>query len=693
MNIAKSLLFSILMVTIFSSTANTDEVVYLEEDFNIEIPATWEVINNGTQDTWEWYDYLPNTINETPQAAINLGEYGIGYAGELITPLIDCSGATVLFLEYWHVFRHNPDPNEYGTVDVWDGTEWVNLFFYQETHGAWHGQLNGPEFVKVDISQYINPGLKVRFLYDDAGDNGWCWAVDDVKIYEPDPFMDLGSDFVGPVVTQLDTTIYPTAKLFNYGSLVPDEFTVTISISNSLLEEVYFSERTIDDIYFEPTTHLFIEMEDVWIPAETGEYLMETTVIVENDENPENNSFAINNNIISNLAYGYNVYTDGNTPQGPIAFSLDDPTVVYPIANQEDLNFTMCGAWFNDTWYGITSETNRFFKFNNITGEREYIAYLDMDLNAAAMAFDYTSNTMYVSAVDWNYFSLYTLNLETAEVILIGENTNFEAVMPALACDISGRLYTLGFDGNFYSVNKNDVSIELIGYLGVTEIFYTQDMAFDYNTGILYWGQVSDYDGALYTINTATGHATKIDDFPGTMQVTALCVPFKPADFTVTFNVVDLQSEPVEGATVTITSAGSDYETVQNTNEYGEAILFVDPGEYNWVVTAENYLEQSGTFGIIDEDKTVDVTLSPVTFIDEFDADIQIFPNPADEFLIIETNVKGNFNLHSIKGEIILTGKVSVNSNLINVENVLPGVYFLQIEVAGGVFTEKIVIQ
>jgi len=399
-----------------------------------------------------------------------------------------------------------------------------------------------------------------------------------------------------------------------------------------------------------------------------------------------------NNNIISNLAFGYNAFTEGNTPQGPIAFSLDDPTEVYPIANQEDLNFTTCGTWHNETWYGITSETNRFFKFNNITGEREYIAYLDMDLNAAAMAFDYTSNTMYVSAVNWNYFSLYTLNTETAEVTLIGENTNFEAVMPALACDISGRLYTLSFDGNFYSVNKNDVSIEPIGYLGVSEIFYTQDMGFDYNTGILYWGQVSDYDGALYRINTTTGQATKINDFPENMQVTALCVPFKPADFTLTFNVVNLQSEPVEGATVTVTSTSVNYETIQNTNESGEAILFADPGEYNWVVTTENYLEQSGTFEIVDEDEVIDVTLSPITSIKELDYGIEIFPNPANDFIIIKANIKGAYRVISIKGDVVLEGKIYDNSNIINIRKVLPGVYFLLIETAEKVMNKKIII-
>ena len=614
MNIAKSLLFSLLMGITFSSTANADEVIYLQEDFNIEIPETWEVINNGTQETWEWYDYSPNTINETPQAAINLGQYGIGYAGELITPVIDCSEAGVLFLEFWHVFRHNPDPNEYGTVDVWDGTEWINLFHYQETHGAWHGQLNGPEFVTVNISQFANPELKVRFLYDDAGDNGWCWAVDDVKIYEPDPFMDLGIDHAGPIVTQLDTVIFPTSKLFNYGSLTPNEFTVSISIFNSSNEEVYFSEKTIDDIGFEPQTSLYVEMDDVWAPDDTGAYLIETSVIVEGDNNPENNGLSINNNVIANLAFGYNVYSNGNMPQGPIAFSLDDPTTVYLIADQEDEPFVMCGTWFNETWYGISSETNRLFKFNNITGEREYIAYLDMDLNAAAMAFDYTSNTMYVSAVDWNYFSLYTLNLATAEVTLIGENTNFEDVMPTLACDLSGKLYTLSFDGNFYSVDKDDVSIQLIGSLGVPEIFYTQDMAFDYNTGVLYWGQVSDYDGALYSINTLTGQASFIGDFPDMMQVTALCVPYKHEEIT------GAKSEGSKGK-------------------------------------------------------------------------IEIFPNPAFDFIIIESRVEGVYNICSINGNKVISGVISKLDNTIFVGGLTPGIYLLNIETERMSINKKLIIQ
>ena len=669
--------------------ADNTQVVYLFEDFNTDIPSTWEVVNNGTQDSWEWYDYLPNTINNTPQAAINLGKYGIGYAGELISPTIDCSAESVLFLQFWHVFRHNPSPNEYGTVDVWNGVEWVNLFHYQETHGAWHGQGDGPEFQEINISEYINPELKIRFLYDDAGDNGWCWAVDDVKVYAPDPSLDLGVDFVGPSVFQVDSAFYPTAKIFNYGSIIVDDFTLSISVKNADQEEVYFSEKIITNADLQAMNSLYISMDDFWIPSAIGEYLMEAIVEVENDVNPDNNSLISSCQIIDNMALGYNVYSAGSTPQGPIAFSLNDPANVYLLNDQEESNYAMAGAWFNETWYGIENETNRFFKFNNITGERENIAFIDLEVNVSAMAFDYTSNTMYIATADWNYFALYTLNIVTSEITFIGENTDFETVMPAMACGLDGQLYLIGFDGNFYKLNKNDVEISYVGATGVPEVFYNQDITFDYNTSTLYWGLVSDYEGALYKINIENGSASKVDDFLGNMQVTAFCVPYKPADFTLDVNVTNSVGEPLERVLVTIVSPN--HEANQFTNEYGAAVLFANMAEYEWTISHDDYQQKTGVVDIT-ENLVMNIYMDPITIVDELEVDIKLYPNPAEDFVTIHTKSNTSFKLLSIDGKVVISGVIEEPKYILDLQNIHSGIYFLQLEMEEKLISKKIVI-
>jgi hypothetical protein len=63
-------------------------------------------------------------------------------------------------------------------VDVWDGTQWVNVLKQTASSGSWAASNHQ----SINISAYANAALKVRFRYDDAGVWAWYWAVDNVVI-------------------------------------------------------------------------------------------------------------------------------------------------------------------------------------------------------------------------------------------------------------------------------------------------------------------------------------------------------------------------------------------------------------------------------------------------------------------------------------------------------------------------------
>ena len=93
--------------------------------------------------------------------------------------------------------------------------------------------------------------------------------------------------------------------------------------------------------------------------------------------------------------------------------------------------------------------------------------------------------------------------------------------------------------------------------------------------------------------------------------------------YTVTFDVVDENSQPVEDAVVTFDG---------QTHPEGEyQIPFVLPGTYSWSVSAEDFITQTGEVTVTDGDVTVEVTLetgeTPV-----FSVTFNVDMSPAEDF-------------------------------------------------------------
>ncbi len=177
----------------------------------------------------------------------------------------------------------------------------------------------------------------------------------------------------------------------------------------------------------------------------------------------------------------------------------------------------------------------------NITGQ---------DWNLNDMAFDYSTQTMYVVRLAGDYERgsvdvLYQVNMETGEVLentqkeISGEGESWDAADTAysLAIDMSGNAYVMlagwgkmwGGNGcsRLASLDLETGKYTIIGQT-TAPCFYEQAMCFDHNIGTLYWAQYAWYPDViqLYTVDPETAELTNCGKItPKGAHVRAMFIP------------------------------------------------------------------------------------------------------------------------------------------------------------------------
>ncbi|MCD6556846.1 MAG: T9SS type A sorting domain-containing protein, partial [Bacteroidales bacterium] len=129
---------------------------------------------------WYWEDGSGNNLDGTGYSFIDSDAAGSGatVAGELISPVIPCTGTVTLEFDQYYNYCFS---DETATVDVWDGTEWQTVADFGNGGndlGAW----SAPDHQIIDISTYAHSACKIRFNYDDLNAWNWYWAVDNVTV-------------------------------------------------------------------------------------------------------------------------------------------------------------------------------------------------------------------------------------------------------------------------------------------------------------------------------------------------------------------------------------------------------------------------------------------------------------------------------------------------------------------------------
>ncbi|MDY6915753.1 MAG: choice-of-anchor J domain-containing protein, partial [Candidatus Cloacimonadota bacterium] len=162
-----------------TSESGTGPMTFLDENFDEGIPAEWEI----TGDVAPWHgvtDYNGDDLDGTPFAFVDSDEAGSGGVHvntDLITPPLDTTAGLSVNLEFDHYYNYI-STSEVVNVQVWDGSEWHIVLELTEDMGDW----GAPDHQEIDISDYSNQELKVKFHYDDGTSWAWYWAVDNVKV-------------------------------------------------------------------------------------------------------------------------------------------------------------------------------------------------------------------------------------------------------------------------------------------------------------------------------------------------------------------------------------------------------------------------------------------------------------------------------------------------------------------------------
>lgn len=226
-------------------------------------------------------------------------------------------------------------------------------------------------------------------------------------------------------------------------------------------------------------------------------------------------------------AYAYKI---GET-MGFVSFDLNKPAELTLLKEDAD-GIISAGAGVNDKYYaasiqegwGAAVKNGTFYSVNTTTGE---FTSLGANLTATIrdMAFDYTTATMFgVSISERGEARLHKVDLKNGKLTSVGE---LQDPILALACDKEGQLYGIGSDGDFYKVNKADATLTKVDATGVTPTNANQSMAFDHNSGKLYWMCAAGEEyTTLNTIDVATGVATQVYSYEkADLLLTALYIP------------------------------------------------------------------------------------------------------------------------------------------------------------------------
>lgn len=162
--------------------------VAFSDDFEDGLGA-WAVTDGGsTDDTWMDVDvYSGGSLNGTRFAITDSDAPGDGNTLDetMTSPSVNLAGAAFIFLRFDQYFRtYVFGGNERGTVEVFDGSNWVNVYLTEESDGD-QGSWELPQQVELDLSDYANADFQVRFNFQAGYD--WWWAIDNVEIVSSQP--------------------------------------------------------------------------------------------------------------------------------------------------------------------------------------------------------------------------------------------------------------------------------------------------------------------------------------------------------------------------------------------------------------------------------------------------------------------------------------------------------------------------
>jgi Leucine-rich repeat (LRR) protein len=198
-------------------------------------------------------------------------------------------------------------------------------------------------------------------------------------------------------------------------------------------------------------------------------------------------------------------------------------------------------------------------------------------------------------------------------------------------------------------------------------------------------------DNYNYTV-TAAGY----EDTTGSVLIdcagTTENVTLTETTFNLSFEVTNNSSEPIKGATVSITDKND-----KTTDSNGEAVFELPDGNYEYTITATGYEDTTGTVAVDSENITEEVALAEVSTSINLSrgSNTEIYPNPASDKITIESDkeIKAT-KVVNLMGKVVVSEHPKAKKTTIDISNLNNGVYLLEINYRKGLTdTKRIMIR
>lgn len=357
------------------------------------------------------------------------------------------------------------------------------------TDNAWSSQLAG---------EYV---YGVSAIYNKAGESGKALSEPISRSVDTDVAL---TAFISPVKSvERQQTATVKVAIANFGELPVESVPVTLTLNGQQSVSATHTE-TLQKGESAEITLGEIDLAD-------GLNILVATAAAEGDEVSANNALTFELPNFENINLrGYRWDAYGNA--GFMEFGSNNPEAAsFKMEVTPNDALVIAGEAVNGTFYGYTAtwwgESREFVEIDpsswivsrSVENTDDYV--LDM-------AYDYSTDRMFCLATAGEIVNLGTVNLATGAVEPIGV---LSQVMRTLACDLEGKLYAIDNEGKYYSVDPATAETSLLGETGVPQVTYLQSMAFDHNTGRLFWTHTNNaVSGDVYELSPADGEATRL---------------------------------------------------------------------------------------------------------------------------------------------------------------------------------------
>jgi len=666
-----------------------------------EFPECWTQEFVSGDAVWEvapadFYVYTPPTTHSGDYKAAIWPLMGVT---KLITPPMNLTSVFNPVLKFWH--------NQTAFI----GQDYLKVYYKTSAAGEWNLLVSYETSITDWIEEVIplpEKSSEYYIAFEAEGYFGYGIQLDDISVESFGNFFD--GQVTGIYTPNSDEYLTATetvrATIKNNSSEPISEFELVLELDgNVVTTETYTG--TIESLG--EADHTFIAKLDL---SEAGkEYAVSVTIIIDDDEVPENDTFTKQVKHFSSeiRLYGYrhDESVASNTTKSFVSFEPTSPNILDRTSDympSGDASQIFSGEYVDGYIYGYTIKRElfmyhprHFVKIDPKTWTEVYA--VPVDKFPDDISYDYSSSTMYGVSYTSDGSNLVEIDLTNGQMTDLGKSNKTFA---AFACNTQGELYGVDhIDGFIYEINKQDATTTFVtstGHLprGV------QSMAFDHNTGKLFWVvRPDDSETQLLEINVSTGEIVDRGAMGGYAQIVALyskpkkvnIVSIEPAhDATdvplntpvlVTFdrNVIDINLAGItingETAIARITDNVLNFTKIPELAYDTKYTVYIPPKAilgYDEAITWSFTTEEEEEVGIKNVDNNV----------------VQIYPNPSNGKVNISVSESSKVKLYDVTGKTIKEFSITENSSF---DVTLPyGLYLVKVESANSVSTHKLVI-